>query len=142
MNRKNVGHMLALLAIVAGLTLTAISASPTYAGTNGQQLQITKIVARGARVTVTGLNNNGQTATWQGWTPGTPSQIAPPSGETVSTTGWWWVGKVTIRVYWPTSTQLAYACFKEVPKTNWPNPLNHWTKAEVGFRYSTNTVCG
>lgn len=110
------------------------------AGTNGQQLEIKNIMGRGAKVTATGVNNSAQIVTWTGWTPGTPSQIAPPQGETVKTTGWWWIGRVYIRVYWPSSTTQAYACYKEVNKTQiWSD----WTTASVGlWRTSVTTPCG
>ena len=109
------------------------------AGTNGQQLQIKNIMGRGIKVTVQGKNNYGQNVTWTGYTPGTPSQIAGPQGETVYTTGHWWVGKVYVRVYKPYSTTVAYACYKEVPKLQW---TSNWTTAVVGYKYSIYTPCG
>jgi hypothetical protein len=108
------------------------------AGLNGQQLEIKAIMGRGAKVVVTGKNNYGQNANWTFYTPGTPSQLTSAQGETLRTTGYWWVGTVEIRVYWPSSTRLAYACKKDVPKTQFSN----WTTAVVGHRNSTSTWCG
>ena len=109
------------------------------AGTNGQQLQIKNIMGRGARVTVEGKNNYGQSKTWTGYTPGLPSQLTSPQGETLYTTGHWWVGRVYVKVYWPSSTTLAYACYKDVPKLQW---TSNWTTAVVNTRRSISTPCG
>ena len=131
-----------LLVVVVLLGFASSIMQPTQvvqAGGNGQQLEIKNIMARGAKVTVTGRNQNGHTVTWTGWTPGSPSQISGPQGETVATNGWWWVGNVTIRVYWPSSTNQAYSCYKYVTPSQW---WSNWVTAKVGMRNSPSSQCG
>jgi hypothetical protein len=57
-----------------------------HAGTNGQQLDFECGPSLGD-VAVTGHNQNGDLVTWRG---------RSDNGYSISTTGWWWVGWVTV----------------------------------------------
>lgn len=84
---SRIGLVLVLLAV---LFLPLPATTPVAeAGTNGQQVTVwvsCPYAPALAEVKVTGYNQNGK---WSEWT-------YKPNSRSVTTTGWWWVGKVTV----------------------------------------------
>ena len=88
---------------LTGMTLTAgaagaIVATPAYAGTNGQQVEVCGL-AESFHVIVSGPNQTGHNAVWMGHA----------TGPCVTTTGWWFKGRVFL---WATSADYMFATSK------------------------------
>ncbi len=113
---KHPGFVVLMLTLLVGLVFSLAIVDSAAAGSNGQQLKI-NVGCTWSSVTVTGKNQFGQTVTWKT----TNSSLIPCflKSPTVSTTGWWWVGNVTITRTTPTKTCVVY-----VPKSqsgDWVN---------------------
>lgn len=111
---KHQGLVVFGLTLLLGLLFGLANVETAAAGSNGQQLKVTVGCTWGS-VTITGKNQYGQTATWRS----VNSSLIPCLRPTVSTTGWWWVGNVTITRTNPTRTCVVY-----VPKSqsgDWVN---------------------
>lgn len=117
MNRKYVGRILALLAMVTGLMLASTHASPAYAGLNGQQLQVFVSPSHYKQtIQIEGYNQHGY---WVKYPLQTCKDLAGGSGEGcmwTHTTGWWWNGTVRVTVKGAAGT---FSCTKSVPKTQY-----------------------
>lgn len=100
---KHHGLVVLALTLLVGLVFSLARVEPAAAGSNGQQLKVT-VGCTWSSVTITGRNQYGQTATWRA----TNSSFLPCTRPTVSTTGWWWVGNVTITRTTPTKTCVVY----------------------------------
>lgn len=111
---KHRGFVVFALILLVGLVFGLARVDSAAAGSNGQQLRIFVGCTWGS-VTVTGKNQYGQTATWRA----TNTSFIPCTRLNVSTSGWWWVGNVTITRTVPTKTCVVY-----VPKSqigDWVN---------------------
>lgn len=100
--------------IILGILLMTFSfmwVDQVAAGSNGQQLKVNG-GCLWDRVVITGKNQNGVTKTWSR----TNTSYIPCYPSTVSTTGWWWVGNVTIRVTGGVSGNRVKTCYANVPK--------------------------
>ena len=99
---------LVVLGLVAlmGLLISLSAVESASAGSNGQQLKIS-VGCTWSSVAVTGKNQYGQTVTWRA----VNSSFLPCTRTSVSTSGWWWVGNVTI-----VRTNPTKACVVYVPK--------------------------
>ena len=103
---KHQGFLVLALTLLAGLVFGLAKVEPVAAGSNGQQLKVNVGCTWGS-VTITGRNQYGSIATWRA----TNSSFLPCTRLTVSTTGWWWVGPVTISRTVPNKT-----CVVNVPR--------------------------
>ena len=101
-----------------GLFLSMNPVDSALAGSNGQQLKI-RTGCLWSSVTVTGTNQHGQRVTWRA----SNSNSYFCGRSEVSTTGWWWVGKVTIAKSFPIPTLMPTKyCTVNVPK----DQSGHW----------------
>lgn len=80
------------------------------AGSNGQQLEV-GVGCWWNTATVTGRNHNGTLVTWRT----TNTTLIPCTRLTVKTTGWWWVGTVTIQTTGVLGRRNV--CYPNVPRS-------------------------
>jgi len=116
-NKNHVGRMLAFVAMVAGLTLAAISVSPAHAGTNGQQLKVYVSPSRYKQtVQIEGYNQYGYWVKYPLQTCNNIAGVGQQGCDWTLTNGWWWKDtvKVTVR-----SASGTFSCTKSVPKVQW-----------------------
>lgn len=140
MNTKKLSRLLMAIIVLMFAVAVSVPSKPAYAGGNGQQLEIKGIMAKGAKVTVSGYNQNGKWVTWTGLTSGTPSEISPSWGETLKTNNWWWVGRVEVRVY--VSGNVKYSCYKDVPKSQSSDWVSAALNVTNALKTSPQYACG
>lgn len=104
---KHKGLVVFGLLVLMGLFASLSTVKSAAAGSNGQQLEIGVGCTWGS-VTVTGRNQRGQTVKWSAIN----SSMIPCTRMTVKTSGWWWVGPVTI-----VRTNPTRVCNVNVPQT-------------------------
>lgn len=100
---KHHGFVVLGLTLLLGLLFGLANVESAAAGSNGQQLKV-NVGCTWSSVTITGRNQYGQNATWRA----VNSSFLPCTRLTVSTSGWWWVGYVTITRTNPTRTCVVY----------------------------------
>jgi hypothetical protein len=130
------------------LAVLGVSALPrvAFAGSNGQQVYFNLERCGGGLdqyVGIRGYNQNGQYVTWSGWVT---------LAHDVKTTGWWWVGNITVYYHQSGAWHTVNAY---VPKTNdtryqyWPDVVRvdchgswHYTteRAKTGSGFSSICV--
>ena len=110
------GKKLLMLVLVV-LTMSLVFAQAGFAGSNGQQLKIHHKGAAMYKVTVTGYNQNHQWVKWQRSDICTSPWGLLSGCDTVTTTNWWWVGRVNIVVEDVYHNQ--FRCTAYVPKNQW-----------------------
>jgi hypothetical protein len=105
---------LAVVSLVLTLAFgaVAIQTEVAQAGSNGQMVRLSNICPNPALITwarVSGYNQNGKYAVWQAW----------PNRSSVTTDGWYWIGRVKIEWRTNRDTYLHLTAY-DVPK-NQPN---------------------
>ncbi len=110
-------HWFAVLVVVCVLVTGSVvtQSQVAQAGTNGQMVRLSNACTNPAMLTwtrVSGYNQNGKYATWQAW----------PNRSSVTTDGWYWVGRVKIE--WRTNRDpwlhlTAYDVPKNQPGRDW-----------------------
>lgn len=88
-----------LVMVVVLVAVLSTIAPVAHAGTNGQELQIT--CPKATSVVVIGLNQNGQEVAQ-------PFYLDSSGATTFTTSGWWWVGPVSILWYGPNGNGQYY----------------------------------
>lgn len=116
-----------LVVVVVALSLIlggmVAQTEQVWAGSNGQMVRLSNACPNPALITwaqVKGYNQNGKFASWQAW----------PNSSSVTTNGWYWVGRVNIE--WRTNRDgylhmTAYNVPKNQPNRDWvPVLLDKW----------------